>query len=84
MMEAFTVAEMDAAIERVEVAKQNYPVGWNCLAEVGLSPPDPYVRYAFMMADLHAERIAREDRRLVYSTGWLQGLMVGAALRAER
>jgi hypothetical protein len=81
-MPMFSADQVNAAIEKVEAAKREHPVGWRGLEAVGLSPADSYVRYAFMNADLHAERLAREDRRVVYATGWLQGLMVGAALGA--
>jgi hypothetical protein len=58
-MSSYTAADMNAAIRRVEIAKQNDPVGWRFLAPLGLEPPDSYVAYAFANADAHIERSAR-------------------------
>lgn len=80
----FTPDEMNAAIVVFESAKQKHPTGWRCLEEVGLTPADPYVRYAFANADAHLRRLAKEDRRLIYSAGWLNGLGVGAAMGGAR
>lgn len=82
--EPFTTDEMNAAILLLETAKQNHPTGWRCLEEMGLKPADTYVRYAFMNADVHLQRLAGEDRRVIYSAGWLNGLGVGAGLSAGR
>jgi hypothetical protein len=77
----FTTENMNAAIRRVEIAKQNDPVGWRFLAPLGLRPPDSYVAYAFMNADAHVKRLGRErDPRVIYSAGWLNGLAIGTAL----
>jgi hypothetical protein len=77
----FTVDEMNAAIERVETAKQNYPMGWAYLDEIGLRPSDSYVSYAFTNADAYLARLQEEDDlTVVYSVGWLNGLSVGASL----
>jgi hypothetical protein len=80
MTAVYGEAEMNAAIARVETAKQNHPVGWGFLGEFGLEPV-PLVAYAFTNADLHVERLGREeDRRLIYSAGWLNGLGIGISL----
>jgi hypothetical protein len=79
----FTTESMNAAIQRVEIAKQNHPVGWHFLAPLGLRPPDSYVAYAFMNADAHLRRLGREDPRVIYSAGWLNGLAIGTALDRE-
>jgi hypothetical protein len=78
-VDLYTEAQMNAAIARVETAKQNHPVGWGFLGELAL-PADELVAYAFANADVHVERLAAEDRRLIYSVGWLQGISVGVAL----
>jgi hypothetical protein len=75
----YTAEEMNAAIARVETAKQNHPRGWVCLKDFGLSPVG-HVQYAFMNADAHVKRLSREDRRVVFSAAWLDGLMIGVAL----
>jgi hypothetical protein len=78
---AYTEAEMNAAIERVESAKQDHPRGWAFLETFGLQPADTYVTYAFLNASAHVERLGREeDRSLIYAAGWMNGLAVGAAL----
>jgi hypothetical protein len=46
-VKTYTEADMNAAIARVETAKQNHPVGWGFLGEFGLEP-DPVVTYAFL------------------------------------
>lgn len=80
-MRAFTEAEMNAAIARVETAKQNHPVGWGFLETLGLKPADDFVTYAFLNANAHVERLGREeDRSLIYAAGWMNGLAVGVAL----
>lgn len=76
-------AQMNAAIARVETAKQNHPVGWRFLGQLGFDP-DPLVVYAFSIADLHVNRLAGEDRRVVYAAGWLNGVGIGAALEERR
>jgi hypothetical protein len=81
LMKTYTEADINAAIKIVETAKQNYPVGWRYLEEVGLRPADTFVIYGFTNAQAHSARIAREDNPiLIYCTGWLQGLSIGAAL----
>lgn len=78
-MKIFTIYEMNKAIDRVEIAKQNHPVGWGCLGEFGL--PDDLVAYAFVLSDTYLVRLSEEnDPRIIYSTGWLQGTMIGVAL----
>lgn len=80
-MTAYTIEQMNAAIERVETAKQDHPVGWKFLARMHLAPADNYVAYAFTNARLHVERLGHEDDRVViYSAGWLNGLAIGTAL----
>jgi hypothetical protein len=76
----YTDSHVNAAIARVEAAKQNNPVGWKFLDEVGLRPADTFVAYAFVNADAHAARLVGEDPRVIYATGWLQGLAIGVAL----
>jgi hypothetical protein len=83
-VDLYTEAQMNAAIARVETAKQNHPVGWGFLAELAL-PADELVSYAFANADVHVDRLGREeDRRLIYSAGWLQGVAIGVALGEGR
>jgi hypothetical protein len=80
----YSEAEMNTAIARVETAKQNHPVGWRFLGELNL-PADELLVYAFHNADLHVERLGREeDRRLIYTAGWLNGLAIGVALGEQR
>jgi len=79
-MDTYTDAQMNAAIRAVEDAKAAHPVGWGFLREVGFEP-DPLVLYAFTNAASYIERIEQEDNRaLIYATGWLQGIAVGASL----
>lgn len=76
--------DVNAAIAVVERAKARHPIGWAFLNDVGLSPSDSFMVYAFKMAAAHAERLGREeDGVVVYATGWLQGLAVGYALAHE-
>jgi len=76
----YTADDINAAIDQVETAKQNHPTGWGMLDEIGL-PGDDLVRYAFENATAHMARLYEEkDRRLIYATGWLQGLAIGVAL----
>jgi len=82
-MKTYTANDMNRAIEVVETAKQNHPVGWGFLDTLGLTPSDLYVAYAFSNAALHVDRLDQErDRRLIYAVGWLNGLGVGTALNA--
>jgi hypothetical protein len=83
MTAVYGEAEMNAAIARVETAKQNHPVGWGFLIQLGFDP-DPLVIYAFSNADLHVKRLGDEDRRVVYAAGWLNGVGIGAALGERR
>jgi hypothetical protein len=79
-VKTYTEADMNAAIARVETAKQNHPVGWGFLGEFGLEP-EPVVAYAFLTADAHVERLGREeDRRVGYAAGWMNGLGIGISL----
>jgi len=73
--------EINAALDRVEAAKQKNPIGWGMLDELGLGPSEKLVNYAFANAYAHRERLDQEtSKTVVYSTGWLQGLAVGHAL----
>jgi hypothetical protein len=82
-VEIYTAEEMNTAIARVETAKQNHPVGWAFLGEMGV--PDDIVSYAFLNADLHLKRLDQEtDTRVIYSAGWLNGLGIGIALAEQR
>lgn len=76
---SFTDAQVNAAIARVETAKQNHPVGWGALGEFGLDA-EAFVPYAFLNADAHLARLDGEDERVIYAAAWLNGLMIGAAL----
>jgi hypothetical protein len=81
----YTEAEVNAAIARVETAKQNHPAGWRFLRELNLAPEDSFVVYAFANARAHASRLeVADDIVLVYSAGWLNGLSVGVALGEQR
>src|SRR4051812_14021768 len=83
IVEIYTANEMNAAIARVETAKQNHPVGWGFLGE--LAVPDEIVPYAFTNADAHLQRLGQEeDKRVIYSVGWLNGLGIGIALAEQR
>lgn len=76
----YTADDINAAIDQVETAKQNHPVGWGMLDEIGL-PGDALVSYAFQNATAHMARLYEEkDRRVIYATGWLQGVAIGTAL----
>jgi len=82
-LKTYTADEMNAAIARVETAKQNHPVGWGFLGELSL--PEDLVTYAFTNANLHLSRLAQEsDKRLIYSVGWLNGVGIGVALGEQR
>ena len=77
--------EINAAIVRVERAKQNNPVGWAMLDELGLDPSGAFVVYAFQNANAHMSRLAQEnDHRVIYATGWLQGLAIGQSLQIAK
>lgn len=77
----YSEEQINAAISRVEIAKQNYPVGWVYLDKLGLDPSDSYVFYAFNNAKLHTHRIQLEDDPvLLYAAAWLQGLSIGHEL----
>jgi hypothetical protein len=82
-VKTYTEADMNAAIARVETAKQNHPVGWGSLGEFGL-PADEFVIYAFANADAHVARLGEEDARVIYSAAWLNGTMIGIALGQGR
>ena len=83
-MDTYTTEEMDAAIQRVETAKNKYPVGWVYLKELNL-PGDDLVAYTFANAHAQVERLQEErDFRIVYSVGWLNGISVGVALGEGR
>jgi hypothetical protein len=83
-METYTEDEMNAAIVRVESAKKIYPIGWHFLAELNL-PADELVDYTFANAHAHLEQLDREeDRRIIYSVGWLNGVGIGVALGEGR
>jgi hypothetical protein len=85
MADAYTEAEVNAAIARVETAKQNHPAGWSFLAELNLRPPDSFAAYAFTNAVAHARRLRLEDDvELVYAAAWMNGLAVGVALGEGR
>lgn len=85
MTATYTFEQMNEAIRVVETAKQDHPVGWKFLATLGLTPADNYVAYAFMNARAHVERLGHEDDRVViYSAGWLNGLGIGVALGEQR
>ncbi|HVI80832.1 MAG TPA: hypothetical protein VM715_22305, partial [Candidatus Acidoferrum sp.] len=75
--------EMNAAFERVEAAKHKHPIGWGFLSELSL--PDDLVEYAFANAHAHLQRLGEEDdKRVLYSVGWLNGIGVGVALAEQR
>lgn len=75
--------EINAALERVEAAKLKHPEGWGCLGEFDL-PAEKMTLYSLNNAVAHQKRMAAEDRVILYSVGWLQGLMVGLALHEQR
>jgi hypothetical protein len=76
----YTAPQINAALRRVEEAKQEYPVGWRFLEEMNL-PGDDLVVYAFTNAKAHVERLQMEDDPvLIYAAGWMNGLGVGVAL----
>jgi hypothetical protein len=80
----YTDAGMNAAIARVEKAKQNNPIGWGMLDEIGLEPSDPLVTYAFQNAKVHEARLVQQtDPCIIYATGWLQGLAIGYSLEKK-
>lgn len=83
-MKNYTSDEMNKAIARVETAKQNHPVGWGFLSELSL-PGDALVSYAFVNSDAHLKRLDKEeDKRIIYSVGWLNGVGIGVALAEQR
>lgn len=85
MADDYSEAEVNAAIARVETAKQNHPAGWHFLGELNLRPPDSFTVYAFMNAKAHARRLGLEDDvELIYAAAWLNGLAVGVALGEGR
>lgn len=84
-MNGYSEQEVNAAIARVETAKQNHPVGWRFLKDLNLAPPDSFVIYAFKNAKAQHGRLEIEDDvDLVYATGWLQGVAIGVALGEAR
>lgn len=79
-MKTYTVDEMNDAFARVEAAKNKHPIGWAFLYELNLDG-DALVAYSFDNATAHIERLGQEeDKRVVYSVGWLNGISVGVAL----
>lgn len=83
-MKTYTEDEMNQALARVEEVKQNHPVGWGFLGELSL-PEEELVLYAFANATAHVNRLGQEeDRRIIYSAGWLNGIGVGVALAEQR
>jgi hypothetical protein len=82
-MKPYTEEEINAAIARVETAKQKQPHGWMYLRDLHL-PANAFVAYAFMNADAHMKRLAGEDDRLIYAAAWLNGLAIGVALAEGR
>lgn len=77
---SYTEEEVNAAIARVEIAKQNNPVGWRFLNELGLDPAENFVIYAFRNADLHMTQLKENDLRVIYAAAWLNGLAIGQSL----
>jgi hypothetical protein len=75
----YTEEQINAAIARVETAKQNHPVGWRFLAELNLPADDTFI-YAFNNGSAHAHRLRHEKPDLIYAAAWLNGLAVGIAL----
>lgn len=76
----YTADQINAAIVRVETAKQNNPKGWKFLETLSLDAEDIVV-YAFTNSQLHAARIGLEDDPpLLYAAAWLNGLAIGIAL----
>lgn len=83
MAKIYSPEEMNTAIARVETAKQQHPTGWGFLGE--LLVPDGVVAYAFSNADAHIKQLGKEeDKRVIYSAGWLNGLGIGIALAEQR
>jgi hypothetical protein len=85
-MKPYTDDEVNAAIARVETAKQNKPQGWAFLEDMNLKPADSYVTYAFMNGQAHGSRLAslEDDSTILYSAAWLNGLAIGVALAEGR
>jgi hypothetical protein len=73
----YSEQQINAAIERVETAKQNHPRGWVFLDHLGLDPADSYLAYAFLNGRAHRQRMAKEDVVALYAAAWLNGLAVG-------
>lgn len=78
--------EINAAIERVEIAKQNNPLAFTFLDKLGLDPSMSYAAYARRLATVHETRLVREaDAAVIYAAAWLNGLAVGHELgKGER
>jgi hypothetical protein len=77
----YSEQQINAAIARVETAKQDRPQGWAFLDRLGLDPADSYVFYAFQNGPAHEQRLAFEDDpALLYAAAWLNGLAVGHEL----
>lgn len=72
--------EINAAIERVEIARQNNPLAFTFLDKLDLDPSMSYAAYARRLAIVHSERMTREDRDVIYAAAWLNGLAVGHEL----
>lgn len=83
-MKIYTENEMNAAIERVEAVKKEHPTGWRFLRDLNL-PEEDLIIYTWANADAHVERLGNEeDRRVIYSAGWLNGIGIGVALGEQR
>lgn len=83
-VDVYTQADINAAIARLETAKQNHPTGFSFLRELHLKP-EPMVSYAMDNAALHVGRLEREnDPVIIYTAAWLNGLGIGIALGEGR
>jgi hypothetical protein len=81
---SYTEDQINAAIARVETAKQDRPIGWGFLSKLDL-PADDLLLYAFTNATAHAARLGEEaDPTIIYSAGWMNGLAVGVALGEQQ
>jgi hypothetical protein len=84
MTESYTAEEVNAAFARIEAAKDRHPRGFRFLETFALRPATSFVVWAYVNADAHASRLAREDARNIFAAAWLDGLAVGVALAQGR
>lgn len=84
-MSAIPTETIDRALQAVDAARRRHgPDNWDALADFGLNPA-AFLTYARQHAALMAHGAAARDLVLdegAFTTGWLDGLLCGAAIHA--